>query len=160
MICKWADRQNHSRNQNLPPASNVFAEQTSNHCLFTKRISAKSALKTPLWATLTDQKRDLKNPSDRPQISVSLSVSVSAILLNFRIGIGIADTFKDSIGIDYRPYFSRVSLTSLHKTKLKQPKHSLVHVHCTSFVSALVNPSRRYQNFLAPSGAQFSNSEK
>ena len=87
--------------------------QTSNHCLFTIRILAKSALKTPLWATPNGPKTGLKNPSDRPQISVSLSVSVSAILLNFRIGIGIADTFKGSIGIDYRPYFSRVSLTSL-----------------------------------------------
>jgi hypothetical protein len=62
-------------------------------------------------------KTGLKNPSDRPQVSVSLSVSVSAILLNFRIGIGIADTFEDSIGIDYRPYFSRVSLTSLQGSR-------------------------------------------
>jgi hypothetical protein len=87
--------------------------QVSNHCLFTIRILAKSAMKTPLWTTLTDPKLDYKSPSDRPQVSVSLSVSVSAILLNFRIGIGIADIFKDSIGIEYRPYFSKVSLTSL-----------------------------------------------
>ena len=84
-------------------------------------------------------KTGLKSPSDRPQVSVSLSVSVSAILLNFRIGIGIADTFKDSIGIEYRPYFSRVSLTSLPSSQIVQ--YDIFHSAdtCTAFLLSVIN---------------------
>jgi hypothetical protein len=48
------------------------------------------------------------------------SVSVSPILLRGCIAIGIGDTFLGCIGIDYRRYFWRVSLTYEHKSMKKQ----------------------------------------
>jgi len=45
-------------------------------------------------------------------IDIELWISTSILFL-LRVGIGIDDTFEASIGIEYRQYFWKVSLTTL-----------------------------------------------